>query len=319
MNNTIQKDTNSIEGGLSLETKNSNSARSQYSQPSSKLDFLRLENVEQSLLTTLSARTIADSQKLISDLDSAAMADKLGLNVADWSGGQRSVLGIAARFKAYDSIEENFLIRHADKNPFCIHLGAGLDARHLRMGRNYHKGKWLDIDLPNVIQLKNRVLSSDITNYYSRGQDVTEAEFAWLDELDRYGLKDGDPVMITAEGLLMYLNPESVEKFFKRTADRFANRNEVHVVFDTFHLPIVSLLQRVIWLIPQSIKNAAPFCWAIKNPETILEYDNRYEIISSGSIGLGKAFPRVGKSLDAVYEKMMKYHLYSLVEIKISL
>ena len=73
--------------------------------------------------------------------------------------------------------------------------------------------RWFDVDLPQVIALR-RELYSESETYRMVGSSVTDP--GWLDELPA-----GGPVLIVAEGLLMYLAPADVSELLHRLVDRF--------------------------------------------------------------------------------------------------
>ncbi|MQA97206.1 MAG: hypothetical protein GEV11_22140 [Streptosporangiales bacterium] len=79
-------------------------------------------------------------------------------------------------------------------DPLVLHLGCGLDARAERVGAD--RGRWYDLDLPEVIDLRRRFLTE------TPGRRMIAAsvtDHAWMDVVDGTG-----PAMIVAEGLLMY-------------------------------------------------------------------------------------------------------------------
>lgn len=73
--------------------------------------------------------------------------------------------------------------------------------------------RWLSVDLPPVIELREKLLppSPRITNLAQSALD-----YGWMDRVDA-----GDGVFITAEGLLMYLQPEQSMELITQCAKRF--------------------------------------------------------------------------------------------------
>ena len=72
---------------------------------------------------------------------------------------------------------------------------------------------WVSVDLPPVIELREKLLppSPRITNLAQSALD-----YGWMDRVDA-----GDGVFITAEGLLMYLQPEQSMELITQCAKRF--------------------------------------------------------------------------------------------------
>ena len=73
--------------------------------------------------------------------------------------------------------------------------------------------RWFDVDLPQVIALR-RQLYNESETYRMVGSSVTDP--GWIDELPA-----GGPVLIVAEGLLMYVTPADVAELLHRLLDRF--------------------------------------------------------------------------------------------------
>jgi O-methyltransferase involved in polyketide biosynthesis len=74
--------------------------------------------------------------------------------------------------------------------------------------------RWVSVDLPPVIALRDKLLphSDRITNL---GQSALD--YSWMDKVDA-----SDGVFITAEGLLMYLQPDEALDLIRQCAKRFA-------------------------------------------------------------------------------------------------
>src|SRR4029079_6073330 len=101
---------------------------------------------------------------------------------------------VALRSAQFDAMIDAYLDRHPEA--VVLHLGCGLHSRGLRMARP-DGGPWYDVDLPNVIALR-RQLHSETERYRMVGSSVTDP--GWIEELPV-----GGPVLIVAEGLLMYV------------------------------------------------------------------------------------------------------------------
>ena len=73
--------------------------------------------------------------------------------------------------------------------------------------------RWISVDLPPVIELREHLLppTPRITNL---GQSALD--YSWMDHVD-----DSDGVFITAEGLMMYLQPDEAMDLIAQCAKRF--------------------------------------------------------------------------------------------------
>ena len=123
--------------------------------------------------------------------------------------GYQSIHGgiTSAQFDAWIT---DYLNGHPDA--VVLHLGCGLHSRAFRIAAP-EGVRWFDVDLPQVIALR-RQLYSESETYRMIASSVTDP--GWLDALPA-----GGPVLIVAEGLLMYLTPAEVTDLLHRLLDRF--------------------------------------------------------------------------------------------------
>lgn len=93
-----------------------------------------------------------------------------------------------------------------------VALGEGLETQFWRVddGRVH----WLTVDLPETIEVRRRLLGDDPPR--RRTLALSALDLAWMDEVDA-----ADGVLITAQGLLMYLQPDEVRSLISACAERF--------------------------------------------------------------------------------------------------
>ncbi len=82
--------------------------------------------------------------------------------------------------------------------------------------------RWLSVDLPDAIRLRERFFAP---THRFRHIVASALDPVWMDAVDR-----SSDVFIVAQGLLMYLAPESVRRLLASIADRFPGSE---LVFDT--------------------------------------------------------------------------------------
>ena len=87
-----------------------------------------------------------------------------------------------------------------------IQLGAGIDARYDRLGRPAVT-HWYDLDLPEAIELRRRLLPESERNTYLA---MSLLDFRWIDTVRAHGR----PVLLILEGVLMYFTEAEVRSFF---------------------------------------------------------------------------------------------------------
>lgn len=118
---------------------------------------------------------------------------------------------IALRARKYDKIAKDFLLSRPTGR--VLSLGCGFDTRYWRIGKPI--GRYLELDLPEVVEIKRRILGTDL-EYDLIGSSVLETW--WVDEVAAEGNKD---FLIIAEGLLMYLDRADVIRLFSTFSENF--------------------------------------------------------------------------------------------------
>ncbi len=117
---------------------------------------------------------------------------------------------LALRTRFFDREARRFLARHPQGT--VVALGEGLDTQFWRVDNGHVR--WLTVDLPEVIALRRSVLPHD-----DRRQTVacSALDPQWMEEAGR----DGDQVLVLAQGLSSYLRPEEANGLIDACADRF--------------------------------------------------------------------------------------------------
>jgi methyltransferase (TIGR00027 family) len=176
-----------------------------------KVDFT---GVQSTMLVTLFLRALdsKEEESILRDRFAAEAVDRI---YYDWKkidkpSITRNRFGVALRSKQFDTWTTDFLRRNPDST--VLQLASGLDTRAFRL--DLPPGvRWFDVDLPDVMELRRR-LYEDADGYRMIAASVTDE--AWLDEIPA-----GKPVLILAEGLLMYLHEAEVRQLLRRLTDRF--------------------------------------------------------------------------------------------------
>jgi O-methyltransferase involved in polyketide biosynthesis len=163
-----------------------------------------------------------------------------------------SAIGVAIRAKQLDIWTAEFLT----KNPSAtvLHLACGLDTRVQRL-EPAQSVRWLDVDYPEVIALRDRLLPKPTGDYQELSTSVTAED--WLEEVpaDR-------PTVAVFEGLSMYLRKEEGKRLIERITGRFPSGQ---LLFDCYSTLGVKLQKGV-----PALRNAkATLYWGIDDPQEI--------------------------------------------------
>ena len=107
---------------------------------------------------------------------------------------------MALRALAFDKQARRYLVDHPQAT--VVALAEGLQTSFYRLDASGvgHEFRWLTVDLPPMIELRRKLLpASDRVEMCAQ----SALDFSWMDRVDtEHG------VFITAEGLLMYLQPD---------------------------------------------------------------------------------------------------------------
>ena len=120
---------------------------------------------------------------------------------------------MALRALAFDKHTRRYLVDHPKAT--VVALAEGLQTSFYRLDAAGVGGqfRWLTVDLPPIIELRRKLLpASDRVTMCAQ----SALDFSWMDRVDtEHG------VFITAEGLLMYLQPEEALGLIAECAKRF--------------------------------------------------------------------------------------------------
>ncbi|MEE6177318.1 class I SAM-dependent methyltransferase [Mycobacterium sp. 050134] len=177
-----------------------------------KVDAGQLTGVSETALLTLRGRAhqAAQPHPIIDD----PMAVRLVESIAfDFDKFGRKGPEMALRSLAVDRCAIGYLTAHPRAT--VVALAEGFQTTFWRLDHALPDAhfRWLSVDLPPVIELRQRLLphSSRITELAQSALD-----YSWMDAVD-----SDDGVFITAEGLLMYLQPDQAVGLIAECARRF--------------------------------------------------------------------------------------------------
>lgn len=118
---------------------------------------------------------------------------------------------LSLRVRRFDRYAAEFLVREPDG--VVVSLGCGLDDRRRRVDNG--RVRWYDLDLPEVIGLRERFLPETERMRFIASSVL---DFDWLDELPD---EPGRRFLFLAEGLFMYLPPDGVRQVVTKLAERY--------------------------------------------------------------------------------------------------
>lgn len=174
---------------------------------------------------------------------------------------------VIRRQKKFDNIVNKYI----SDNPGCtvIELGCGFNTRFWRIENK--KCKYIEIDLPEVIELKKELLLNHL-NYQLIGCSVLDT--SWIEEVTSKGKSN---FLFIAEGLFMYLTEPEVASFLKEIAQMF---HHSQISLDIFSPFLTRGLGK--WLVNWSYKNFMGLDVSYnfgKKPKDMESYANGLKVI----------------------------------------
>jgi O-methyltransferase involved in polyketide biosynthesis len=175
--------------------------------PAPKLG-LDLGHLAETLLGPLYSRSEAARRgAILEDPLAIALVDSIDYAFRDRLGPPEMVLVLRAL--TFD--EEIRLFLRESPDATVVSLGEGLDTQFWRVDNG--RVRWVSIDVPEVSALRRRLLPACDRHRHLAGSAL---DFAWMDEVDA-----SRGILVTAQGLLMYLEPAEVVRLISGLADRF--------------------------------------------------------------------------------------------------
>ncbi|ODQ89387.1 methyltransferase [Mycolicibacterium flavescens] len=178
-----------------------------------KVDGSALSGVSETALMTLQVRATEARRPdaLIEDPMAIRLADSIDFDYSKFGPSRRQ--DMAVRAKAFDKETRRYLGDHPRAT--VVALAEGLQTSFYRLDASDvgHEFRWLTVDLPPMVELRRKLLpASDRVRMLAQ----SALDYSWMDQVDA---EDG--VFITAEGLLMYLQPHEALGLITECARRF--------------------------------------------------------------------------------------------------
>lgn len=172
------------------------------------IDARHLDGVSETALLTLYQRA-AEAERpdgVIDDPMAITLRDSLDY---DYSNFGRTHQATALRALAFDQASREYLERHPRAT--VVALAEGLQTSFFRLDNaELH---WLSIDFDPIVRLREQLLPASAR---LRHLAQSALDYSWMDYVD-----NTNGVLITAEGLLQYLQPDAVFDLIAACATRF--------------------------------------------------------------------------------------------------
>jgi O-methyltransferase involved in polyketide biosynthesis len=180
---------------------------------------VELEGIPETTLWTLYMRAseARRTDTVLPDPEAVELLQAIDFPFEERFGSARLAQWQALRARTFDDEVRRFLAAHP--GGAVVALGEGLETQFWRVDNG--RASWLTVDLPEILAIRADLLPPEER---VRPLACSALDDAWMDEVDAaHGL------LITAQGLLMYFEPEQVHGLIGRIRRRFP---EAELVFD---------------------------------------------------------------------------------------
>jgi O-methyltransferase involved in polyketide biosynthesis len=183
------------------------------SAPTAKVDGTVLTGVSETALLTLRVRAneARRPDSIIDDPMAIELVDSIDYDFEKFGFSRRQ--DMAARALAYDRNTRRYLVDHPKATVVALAEGLQTSFYRLDAAGVGDQFRWLTVDLPPMIELRRKLLPA---SQRVRMCAQSALNFSWMDQVEtEHG------VFVTAEGLLMYLQPDEAVGLIAACAARF--------------------------------------------------------------------------------------------------
>lgn len=240
---------------------------------------IALSGVPETMLQTVYARAReTQTRGAIRDDKAVELVNRLDYDFSRAEADKAMRSGVIARTIVLDRLVNAYLKRNP--GAAVVNLACGLDTRCDRVG-GY--SRWYNLDLPEVIRVRNRLLPES-------GKICTIAASA-MD--DWGGAVAENRALILIEGLTMYLSEADVKRIFSIIAGRFESAT---VMVETMNPAVAKRFRE------KSIHaSGAKFTWGVSNGSALAERLNGFRLVEEHCLTEGMAvFAPVYRLIDKI-------------------
>lgn len=164
-------------------------------------------------------------------------------------------VSLVLRNREFDRYVGDFLTRNPQA--VVVHIGCGLDARFERVDNG--RVEWYDLDLPEVIDLRRKVIGGEGARYHFLPYSVFDS--TWHEIVSAHGQHH---FLFVAEGVFMYFEEAQIKSLVLALCERFPG---AELIFDAFSPFIVRANNLRLKISRANI--SARYHWGLKQGKTL--------------------------------------------------
>lgn len=223
----------------------------------------RFTGVEETLLLPLWARAKETQRRdaIIDDPKAVELLRSIDYDFQRFDQDWKSQVAVAVRTRILDDAVTRFLELHP--NAVVVNLGAGLDSRFHRVDND--TVLWYELDLPEIIECR-RDYFDESERYRFIGCSVMDTR--WFDQVEHAGR----PLLLIAEGLLMYFARYEVRNLIRKLVTAFPKAEMLLEVL-AFGAVGMTHYHASLWRFDASLK------WSLTDSGEIEQWDRRIKVL----------------------------------------
>jgi O-methyltransferase involved in polyketide biosynthesis len=180
---------------------------------------IKLTPEQETMLITLHTKA-QPGNPLFFDPKALEILNQMDYDFTKLHAPYKTVILVCQRAKKLDAVTRAFLIEHP--KGVVLHLGCGLDGRFWRVDNG--NVEWYDLDMLPVVELRQQFYPVS-ERYHLIPSSVTD--LGWMERV----MAAGRPVLVVAEGLLMYLGEADVRSLLLQLQETFPGCRLIADVF----------------------------------------------------------------------------------------
>jgi len=164
----------------------------------------KLDGVAETMLIPLylRAKETKRPDSMLKDEKAAALVEKIDYDFSRIKLMGHDEVALILRLREFDRFARDFMENNS--SPVIVHIGCGLDTRFERVDDG--RVEWYDLDLPDVIDLRRRLIREEGERYHLLSGSVFD--FGWIEKINDSHLR---PFLFLAEGVFPYFKEAQIK------------------------------------------------------------------------------------------------------------
>jgi O-methyltransferase involved in polyketide biosynthesis len=226
-----------------------------------------LGNVQKTLFLPLWGRAYESKKEspLLVDRTALEIIDKVDYDFSTIAQNISPLTQLAwiMRSNYVDEVINNFTAQYPAAT--IVNIGCGLDTTFERTDNGALR--WYDLDLPDVIQLRQQFIKENERRKFIAGSFLEEH---WLEEL-----KGVEHILFIAAGVFYYFEEAEIKSFLVRIADHFPG---CQVLFDASSPAGVKVANKKV-ISSSGLDERSFLKWGLERSQDLLAWDKRIRIV----------------------------------------